>query len=586
MEIHQNPAYLASRGVSASTLVKCREWIHGPDFLWKKEEEWPKESLVSVSLSPDDVEVKRNTTVYSTVLKDKENPTSQLLNYFSSWTKLKIAVAWFLKFKNVLRLLSAKRKEIQAACMNKDTKNPHKVCDKLKAFKTSLGAQSISLEDLLKAEKAIVKFYQKQRYAEEMSRVEKASVVGKCLNWFSSLYKLDPVMDDGVLRVGGRLNKSVMPEETKRSIILPKDLHISTLILQHLHQQLWHAGRNHVLSQLRKKYWIINANSAARKVLSRCVVCKRVRGKTGEQKMADLPKERLQADLPPFSNVGVDYFGPFETKRGRSQVQRYGVIFTCITSRAVHLEMAHSLTTDSCIDALRWFIARRGQVMHIRSDNGTNLVGAKRDLQNSLSEWNQSGIQKAMLQKGIHWTFNPPGASHYGGVWERLIRMVRQILCSVFQHHILDDEELQTLFCEVESILNSRPITTLSDDHHDLEPLTPNHILLLKSSPALPPGLFQKSDVYIRRRWRQVQFLADLFWKRWSQEYLPLLQDRQRWFTAKRELQKGDIVLVVDSSAPRGSWPIGRVTDVLPDSKGLIRTVKLKTSQVKSPLFI
>ncbi len=104
--------------------------------------------------------------------------------------------------------------------------------------------------------------------------------------------------------------------------------------------------------------------------------------------MADLPKERLQADLPPFRNVGVDYFGPFETKRGRSQVKRYGVVFTCMTSRPIHLEMAHSLITDSCIPALRRFIARRGQVMHIRSDNRTNLVGEKRELQNSLSERN------------------------------------------------------------------------------------------------------------------------------------------------------------------------------------------------------
>lgn len=574
----QNPADLASRGMSASTLVKCREWIHGPDFLWKKEEEWPKESLGPVSLSLDDLEVKRNTTVYSTVIKEKESPTNQLLNYFSSWTKLKLAVAWFLKFKNILCLLTTKRKEILATCVNKDSQSQrYKVCNEMKAFKASLCGQSISLDDLLKAEKAIVEFSQKQRYSEEMSRIEKTSLAGKRLNKFSSLYKLDPVMDDGVLRVGGRLDKSAMPEETKRPIILPKDLHISTLILQHIHEQLGHAGRNHVLSHLRKKYWIINANSAARKVLSKCVVCKRVRGKIGEQKMADLPKERLQADLPPFSNVGVDYFGPFMTKRGRGQVKRYGVIFTCMTSRAVHLEMAHSLTTDSCIDALRRFIARRGQVLHIRSDNGTNLVGAKRELQNSLSEWNQSRIHKAMLQKGIRWTFNPPTASHHGGVWERLIRMVRQILCSVLRQNTLDDEGLQTLFCEIEAILNCRPITTLSDDHQDLEPLTPNHILLLKSNPTLPPGLFQTSDLYNRRRWRQVQYLADLFWKRWSQEYLPLLQERQRWFTAKRGLQKGDVVLVVDSSAPRGSWPIGRITEVLPDSKGLIRTVKLKT---------
>lgn len=129
--------------------------------------------------------------------------------------------------------------------------------------------------------------------------------------------------------------------------------------------------------------------------------------------------------------------------------------------------------------------------------------------------------------------------------------MVKQILCSILQHTL--DDGLQTQFCEIEAISNSRPIITLSDDNHDMEPLTPNHIPLLKSSPTLPLGLFQRSDVYNRRRWRQVQYLADLFWKRWSQEYLPLLQERQRWITAKRGQQKGDILLVVDSSSPCGS---------------------------------
>lgn len=184
-------------------------------------------------------------------IKEKENPTSQLLNYFSSWTKLKLAVAWFLKFKNILCLLTAKRKEIQATCVNKDIQSQNKVCNEIKAFKTSLCGQSICLDDLCKAEKSIVEFCQKQRYSEEMSRIKKTSLVGKRLKRFSSLYKLDPVMDDGVLRVGGRLDKSAMPEETKQPIILPKDIHISTLILQHIHEQLGHAGRNHVLSHLR-----------------------------------------------------------------------------------------------------------------------------------------------------------------------------------------------------------------------------------------------------------------------------------------------------------------------------------------------
>jgi len=129
----------------------------------------------------------------------------------------------------------------------------------------------------------------------------------------------------------------------------------------------------------------------------------------------------------------------------------------------------------------------------------------------------------------------------------------------------------------VEAILNDRPITRVSDDPNDLEPLTPNHIFLLKGKPALPPGLFEKSDLYTKRRWRQVQFLSDLFWHRWIREYLPLLQERQRWSKDKRSFIIGDIVIVADSTAPRGSWLLGKVLQTFPDSQGLVRSVKIQT---------
>ncbi|KAK0131196.1 hypothetical protein N1851_034101 [Merluccius polli] len=334
----------------------------------------------------DDLEVKKSTAVYSAIIKTYDNPTCQLLEYFSDWNKLKRAVVWYLKLKNLLAMKVKRKKQIQCDVLPQpQTRSQSRRLDgELKDFKNALGGRCISLDDLMRAEKAIVVFCQHQRYPEEMARLKDAAA-GKGLSQKSTICKLDPVLKDGVLRVGGRLNRAAMPEEAKRPIILPKDLHISTLILRHIHEQLGHGGRNHVLSQLRKRYWITNANSATRKVISECIVCRHVRGKRGEQKMADLPKGRLEADLPPFSNVGVDYFGPFETKRGRSLVKRYGVIFTCMSSRAVHLEMAHTLDTDSCIDALRRFTSRRGQVTHIRSDNGTNLVGAKKELQNAIS---------------------------------------------------------------------------------------------------------------------------------------------------------------------------------------------------------
>ncbi len=133
-------------------------------------------------------------------------------------------------------------------------------------------------------------------------------------------------------------------------------------------------------------------------------------------------------DKAPFSDVGVDYFGPLEVKRGRSLLKRYGVLFTCLTSRAVHLEVAHTLNTDSCINAVQRFVCRRGPVSSLMSDNGTNFTGANKELKQSLAALNNGKIQGALIQDGIKWSFNTPAASHQGGIWERLIRSVKQAL--------------------------------------------------------------------------------------------------------------------------------------------------------------
>ena len=186
----------------------------------------------------------------------------------------------------------------------------------------------------------------------------------------------------------------------------------------------------------------------------------------------------------------------------------------------------------------------------IRSDNGTNFVGAERELREELDKWNQTQLNNFMLQRNIDWTFNPPAASNFGGVWERLIRSVRKVLYSIMheQNVRLDDENLRTLFCEVEAILNGRPITTVSDDVNDLKVLAPNDLLLLRNGQSFPPGTFVKTDNYVKRRWRQVQNLANLFWHRWTKEYLPILQQRAKWNKTERNLQVGDIVLIVDNT--------------------------------------
>lgn len=192
-------------------------------------------------------------------------------------------------------------------------------------------------------------------------------------------------------------------------------------------------------------------------------------------------------------------------------LKRYGVIFTCMTSRAVHLEVACSLTTNSCINVIRRFLSHRGQAQHIRSDHGPNFVGAERELRDALQALRQRKIHQAVMKEGVQWSFSLPTASHHGGLWEHLIRMVRHVLGSVLKQQTLDDSRVTTVFCETEAILNSWPITRVSDNSQDLEALTPNHILLLKTNPFLPPGVFSKSDLYHRRCWRQVQYVAVLF---------------------------------------------------------------------------
>jgi len=581
----QNPADQASRGLKIESFMESKTWFKGPSFL-PNESEWPKQPEQCTYLMEDDIEVKISSAASCTNQDECTHPLNKMVEYYSSWHKLKKATAWILRFKETLKYLREKRKELERLILpsGKDQEKCRSMVEQqMVKCKKNLEKRNLTIEDLSRAEMELIKYSQRQTYAEEIKILQQGVTQVKRN---SSTFKLDPYLQDSVLRVGGRLNKSAMPEEAKHPAILHKHHKIAHLILHHIHQEIGHGGRNHVLARLRQQYWIPRANAAVRKVISECITCRRLHAKAGEQKMADLPEDRLLPDKPPFTNTGVDYFGPFEVRRGRVKVKRYGVLFTCLTVRAVHIEVAHSLDTSSCINAILRFQARRGQVSIIRSDNGTNFVGAERGLREALAGLDQSRINEAMMRKGVQWIFNPPGASHHGGIWERQIRTVRKVMNSVLKQQQLDDEGLQTLLCEVESIINGRPLTTNTDHPSDLEPLTPSHLLLLKAQSCFPPGVFDKDDVYARRRWRQIQYLADLFWRRWTQEYLPLLQERQKWLRPKRSFKVGDVVLVADTSLPRNAWMLGRITKVLPDSKGVVRSaeVQTKTNIIHRPI--
>ena len=193
-------------------------------------------------------------------------------------------------------------------------------------------------------------------------------------------------------------------------------------------------------------------------------------------------------------------------------------------------------------------------------------------------------IRVKLRREGIEWLFNPPAASHMGGVWERQIKTTRKVLAGLTHEHgdRLDDESFRTLMCEVEAVINSRPLTLASNDPTDLHPLTPNHLLTTKSAVILPPpGNFQKNDVYMHRRWRRVQYLVNLFWTRWKKEYLLTMQERCKWQQPKRNLMLGDIVILRDENTPRNVWPLGLVVQIEPDAQGFVRTVVVQKQESK-----
>jgi hypothetical protein len=429
-----------------------------------------------------------------------------------------------------------------------------------------------------------MKYVQRQQCHDELMRLknigksEQSPETTRTVKKTSSLYKLDVMVINDVLRVGGRLERSTIPEDAKHKIILPSNHPVTTLIIQHYHQISGHSGREYVLALLRSRYWVIHGSRAVRKVLSSCTAWRRRQAPPGRQKMANLPEDRVTPGKPPFSFVGIDFFGALYVKRGRTEVKRYGCLFTCLSIRAIHIEITHSLDTNSFMNALRRFIARRGRPEEIRSDNGGNLVSGQREIQACISDWNQGRIHEYLLQQNIRWVFNPPTGSHHGGVWERCIRTVRKIMLALVKGQTLDDEGLTTLMCEVEYIVNGRPITTVSTDPRDDEPLTLKHLLLLRSTAELPLGNFERADLYSRKRWRQVQYLADQFWRRWTRDYLPLLQQRSKWNIPHRNFTTGDIVLLIDEQTVRNSWPLGKVLDVYPGKDGLVRKLKVKTS--------
>lgn len=539
-----NPADDATRGLDVRDLDKNGRWFHGAEFLWLPEDEWPKPGLPMKELSEEAAEeISKTGSANINSTQSVNVPVGSKffeVERYSSWLKAVRVLAWVLRTSSII-----KKKAV---------------------------SPTLSVSELQLAEVKILQQVQVEAFGGTISNLQSSEKSNK-----GHLKDLHPFVDDnGLLRVGGRLQSSDLPYDTKHPIILPKDHHVTTLIIRWYHLQGRHVrGVNGLLADTRTRFWIVRGREAIKRYVRCCVPCQKSKKKISSQLMAPLPGQRVNP-IRAFSSCGVDYGGPFLVKITRNvRDKRYLCLFTCNASRAVHLEVAFSLETSGFLQAFSRMVARRGRPVEVVSDNGTNFVGANRELTTLLAAMNQDTIQDKMSSMGVKWKFNTPLASHHGGVFESMIKAAKRALHSIIGESNLREEELLTAVAEVEGLLNSRPLGYSSSDPKDDVMLTPNHFLYGQAGGQLAPSVVDEIAFSPRNRWRYVQDLVLQVWKRWQHEYLHSLQQRPKWFEEAPNLKPDDVVMMVDQSCPRGKWPLARVTDVYPGEDGLVRTVRV-----------
>jgi len=346
-----------------------------------------------------------------------------------------------------------------------------------------------------------------------------------------------------------------------------------------------------ILALVRQRFWIPRGRRLTKRVLHRCVTCVRWRAAAATQRMSDLPGPRVSpARL--FLHSGVDYAGPVFLRttpgRGRRAVKAFLVIFVCLSTRAVHLDVASNYTSDVFLAAFRRFVSRRGMCAELYSDCGTNFQGADAELRRLFTASSKEGrhIAEEMASQRVRWRFNPPAAPHFGGLWEAAIKSVKHHLRRVIGMTTLTYEEMTTLLTQIEACLNSRPLSPLTDDPEDLSALTPGHLLIGAAPTAVPELSLLDAATPRLSRWQSLQQMRDQFWSCWKTEYLLRLIQRSKWKGTTATYAPGQLCLILNEITPPTKWPLARITDVHPGDDGLVRvvTVKTATSSFKRPI--
>ena len=522
-----NPADELSKGISAKQL---ESWHRGPSFLKLSESQWPMQPTPS-PLSDSNEKKKKKMQVNAA---QRKQVGMIEFGRFSQWSRLRNCFAWILRFVKNCRADASNRK---------------------------LGW--LESQELDAAEVHLYRMAQEQ------------------IDWQGDTYKkLTPFIDEvGVRRAKGRIGNANLPYEQRHPIILPKDHNIVKMIISKLHKELGHPGHKRVAAELRRHFWIVGDEGLCKRMTRQCVTCRRFRAKPEEQFMADLPAFRIQPNTPAFIHTSVDYFGPLKVLYSRNSViDAYGCIFTCLTTRAVHIELVTDASTQGFLCAWRRFSAIRGHAKLIVSDNATNFVGAQRFIRDIIEEWNLSEIENFGVSKraGFQWKTVSPGASHHNGAVERLIRSVRNAINGTCGFVSFREESWRTYLAEVTNLINSRPLYPASSSPLDDPPITPNDLLIGHNNVEVPQIQNVDDNLKPQERFQKVQRQVNFFWTRWMRYFAPSLLVRNKWWKPRENVKVNDVVLIVDKNNPRGRWKMAQVVEVYPSEDERVRSLKLK----------
>lgn len=401
---------------------------------------------------------------------------------------------------------------------------------------------------------------QNEAFGSELANLKK----GEPIDVKSKILKLTPLTDkDGIMRLGGRINKATwLPYETRNPAILPKEAPLSLLIARHYHVRFYHQNRAAITAAIRTRFWIPCVSRILRSVQANGQVCKNASARPSQPRMGQLPIERVLPYVRPFTYTGVDLAGPFNVSIGRRHEKRRLCLFTCMTVRAIHTEICKDLSTPATLMCLKNLANRRGIPFRIRSDQGTNFVGASCVLANA--------------SVPVEWVFNNPKDPAAGGCWERMIGLVKKILHAALKEEAPQVETLNSTFLHAEMLINSRPLVDVALRSADDEPLTPNHFLL--GGAALIPTPGGLDAICLRGQWRVKQQLTNRIWKRWATEYIPSVVNREKWHQLGRILQVVDVVVFGEAGLGRGTWAKGRVTEVVTGPDGVVRSAQIGTA--------